>query len=155
MPFIKLISYEGQTSYDWTVRARTFSKITHSALRFEEEKIEAMPFVGVRKIRWGAFPAPYKAYVHGIKGLTEQMSKEVWEWLLTQEGKGYDYWGIFGYTIGLGRIQHKNKWFCSELCEAALRQVNIVLTPGYAPCKVSPARLFNSSLLVHERTINF
>jgi len=151
MPFLQVVAYEGQTKYDWMVKSRTFSPITHIALKLGDSKIEAMPFIGVREITWMTFPTPYTAYVVPIKGITEQQSKIVWEWLLTQEGKGYDYWGVFGYTIWIGRIHERNKWFCSELVEAALRKVDIVMTPGFAPCKVSPARLFDSELLIKDK----
>lgn len=31
-------------------------------------------------------------------------------------GKGYDWYGIFGFVTLFGQINSKNKWYCSEIC---------------------------------------
>jgi len=56
-------------------------------------------------------------------------------------GCSYDWLGLFmSQVLGLGRSD-PHKWFCSELCAAALSQV-IPSWPKVPACKVSPGRLY-------------
>jgi hypothetical protein len=54
-------------------------------------------------------------------------------------GCGYDWKGIlFSQFIRLQR-EHPSKWFCSEICAAALQRIDRVM--GSKPCTFSPGKL--------------
>jgi len=158
MAKMQLAFYEGGTKYDYLVKARTWSDITHVALLYtgdggQQTKFEAMPFKGVREVSWLQFPRPYIMHTYDIQGMTDDQARKAAAWATEQLGRQYDYWGILGYTIWLGRLQHKKRWFCSEYAETAIRYAGIVLTPDYAPCRISPARLMDSHLLIKGSTM--
>ena len=72
-----------------------------------------------------------------------KMSKEqeeiIKKWCETELDCKYDWAGIFlSQFIPLG-IQSKTKWFCSEICVAALQQVGML--DGIKPYRVSPNKL--------------
>lgn len=50
-------------------------------------------------------------------------------------GKPYDWYGIFGFITPFGKINAKDKWYCSEIC-------NYVFF-GRWQKRVSPTRLFS------------
>jgi hypothetical protein len=64
----------------------------------------------------------------------------VYEWCMNEMNCGYDFIGIiFSQIIKLSR-ESKEKWFCSEVCCAALQQAN--LAQGVVPHEVSPGALY-------------
>ncbi len=74
-----------------------------------------------------------------------------------QLDKPFNYLGFYlnfisccclGYRGGdKQRALRNSRWFCSELCVAALQQIDILL--DYRPCKVSPTQLYD--ILVREQ----
>lgn len=53
---------------------------------------------------------------------------------------GYDWWGlIFSQVLRLQR-PHPDKWFCSEVCTAALQHMGMLF--GAVPCTFSPGKLY-------------
>jgi len=55
-------------------------------------------------------------------------------------GCRYDWWGIwFSQVIPLRR-EHPDKWFCSEICAAALQKIDLL--GSFKPCTLSPGKLF-------------
>ena len=65
-----------------------------------------------------------------------------------EEGCGYDYWGAL-FAAGLGtNWQSRSRWFCSELCVAALQQIGMLreekawrMTPGALYRRITTQRL--------------
>ena len=91
---LELAYYYGTSVFDRLV-AWWDADPTHVAIKYGDEKIEAAPFKGVRKCHYRLY-APYSKIVICELKITAKKSKQVWEWLETQVGKGYDYFGIFG-----------------------------------------------------------
>lgn len=55
------------------------------------------------------------------------------------EGAKYDYLGILGFIFG--NKDNKGKWFCSEVCTEALKQIGMF--SGIDSADISPNRLYN------------
>ena len=150
---LQLALYKGGTKYDLIVKARTLSEYTHVAFIIGEEKIESMPFIGVRKTFINVFPGSCQVDIFNIRGMTNEKGMRIWEWAETQIGKEYDFWGVFGYAIRFGKLEEPDKWFCSELCEHGLRMEGFNTTPDRPPYRVSPAWQAKSNLLIHSGTL--
>jgi len=58
-----------------------------------------------------------------------------------EEGKPYDWAGIFGFGTPFGTINDKGKWYCSEI-------VNYVVTVGDWMKRISPRRLWVKAVSV-------
>lgn len=53
---------------------------------------------------------------------------------------GYDWWGlVYSQVLKLQR-SHPDKWFCSEVCVAAVQRMGILF--GSVPCTFSPGKLY-------------
>jgi len=55
-----------------------------------------------------------------------------------EEGSAYDYPGVLRFLLPL-LPQSKQRWFCSEVCCAALQTINLL--PGVKPWQVHPSKL--------------
>jgi len=140
---LELAYYYGTSFFDRCV-AWWDNDPTHVAIKYGEEKIEAKPFKGVRKVHWRLYSPYSKVVVCKLKHITDEQSKIVWSWLEEQVGKGYDYLGIFGFVISDPKIENPKRWFCSELSEAAFQRAGIILTPtSEYPSEVSPSMQFS------------
>lgn len=65
---------------------------------------------------------------------------------LTQEGKDYDWRGIFGFGIR-ARLHDKDSWFCSELVAWAFEQAGYPLLRTEKYWRITPRDLLLSPLL--------
>lgn len=75
-----------------------------------------------------------------VPGLSAAQVEQVRAWLTDELGCPYDWAGILlTQFLPLGR-QSRTKWFCSELCVAALQQVGLLT--DRKPWRVSPAKLW-------------
>ena len=63
------------------------------------------------------------------------------EFFISELGCGYDWKGIlFAQMLPWGR-ESKDKWFCSEICTAALKLAYPHTFSDITPCEVDPAEL--------------
>lgn len=53
---------------------------------------------------------------------------------------GYDWWGILCSQVLRLQRSHPRKWFCSEVCAAALQRMGML--PMAKPCTFSPGKLY-------------
>ena len=70
--------------------------------------------------------------------LTDSQVLQVGRFAREQVGKKYDYLGILGFILPFVH-QVQSRWFCSEVCSEALKQVDYLELQDSA--KVSPAKL--------------
>ena len=88
--------------------------------------------------------------------LTGQDAEQVVDFACEQVGKPYAYLDILFIlvTIVTGthtprwvtrRLQKPDRWFCSELCDAALLHAGINLFPGRPDCAVTPADFYQAA----------
>lgn len=64
---------------------------------------------------------------------------EMRQWCDSQLGKKYDYLGILSHVIMLPFIQDNSRWYCSEICSAALQIGNFYC----GKTTISPGCLFD------------
>lgn len=62
--------------------------------------------------------------------------------VIDQKGKKYDIMGIIFSQFIPFKIQHDNKWFCSELCVKLLQMLLIRDLNNFTPARYSPADLY-------------
>lgn len=79
-------------------------------------------------------------------GITPEQEQMVWEFMLTQVGKGYDWMGIWGILRRRMR-ENPDKWFCSELVFYAYAKAKYDLLNNIFACQVTPATLITSTRL--------
>ena len=64
----------------------------------------------------------------------------------------YDWAGVIFSAVIPIRLESKSKWFCSELCRAALRTVNHISDKTIPDHSVTPAELFREILPYNWKT---
>jgi len=79
-----------------------------------------------------------KAWCRIDIGLTDSQILQVGRFAREQAGKKYDYLGILGFVFPFVK-DAKNRWFCSEICSEALKQVEYLDIKDSA--KISPVKL--------------
>ena len=67
-----------------------------------------------------------------------EQDKHIRNFCANENGKKYDYRGILGFLIPFVD-DNRDKWFCSEICAEALKQVGYLDIEDSA--KISPAKL--------------
>lgn len=71
--------------------------------------------------------------------LSPEDEKTVLDWCEENDGEFYDFDGVLAFKLFVFH-EDPNKWFCSEICTAALQHVN--LFNDLIPSKTSPDLLF-------------
>lgn len=133
--------YQGKSKLSRLIRWWTRTPYSHAAwVCASGEVIEAWDG-GVRKVaNLSAQHAPGTVVdVFDVEGLTTEKRAEVELFLDSQLGKGYDVLGFLRFLFR-GEDDDPDKWFCSELVQAALEQAGIpplvrvqdhVIAPGF------------------------
>lgn len=131
-----------KTLTDIAIRLWTWSKYSHAELRFQNmNDIPAEGFCFSSSVRDGGTRFKYIDLTDGrwdrwrVK-IPTYAENRIFRWCQEQEGRKYDFLGIFGFAI-CKQIQDPDKWYCSEICAAALRRCNVYDFPQ----KISPGRL--------------
>lgn len=75
-----------------------------------------------------------------IPGADGQESK-IREWCGDEVGCAYDWRGVLFTQVLPWGWRSKDKWFCSEICTAALQRIGML--PGIKPWHVSPSEFLN------------
>ena len=126
------------------IKLWTMGKYSHVELIDENNdwySSDAFKHGGVRKLEnfkhnpknWDIFEIQFKN--------TKADPQKAIEFIKSQFGKKYDWMGIlFSQFIPAG-YHKKDKWFCSEICHAALGKGNIII-PKVKSEMVSPVKLF-------------
>lgn len=65
---------------------------------------------------------------------------KVYAFCWAQRGKRYDWRSLFRYWLGWGKDASASRWFCSEVCVAALQAAG--LFKGMTPAATSPEALW-------------
>ena len=123
---------------DKAIAWATWGRYSHVEIRFSD----GMCFSssgrdgGVRFKQINIAPANWDI-VH-LSVLPVQEEAVIRAWCQTQVGKLYDWKGILCFFFP-GDIQNNNKWYCSEICAAALREQSIM----WFPRKISPIQMYN------------
>lgn len=122
---IDFVFYKGISLPSRLVRWKNNSEFSHVEVIVEGNETFGAFSKGVMhsKIDWHKKGTPYQIYrIH----VTEQQNNIFWEFMKAQEGKKYDWFGVFGY-IDSSIKENKERWYCSELCYCGLLEAGIML----------------------------
>ena len=124
----------------WLIQLFTRHWTNHVDLVLDNgDVISALPPFGVQ--RWPQSVLIGAGRHHDITlPCTEAQRAHVLDFATRQVGKPYDYAGLFLFTLRPS-WNDPSRWFCSELCAAALIDAGIIAYPGRI-ARVSPGRLF-------------
>lgn len=130
------------------IKWQTRSQYSHaSAVLSDGRVVEAREGVGVQVLP--GMPVTEDVDYFEIDGLTWDQERTAEEFLLEQEGKGYDYTMIARFLTRRQEARSSTgKWFCSELVFAALRKAGMVLLARMEPWRVAPGHLEMSPRLL-------
>ena len=145
---MKVLLFRGRGFISGAIRCFTRSQYSHAALWFPERNqiFEAWQGAGVRFKEWENDWRNVDAYDFE-RPLTSHELADIIAFCRSQDGSGYDYWGIVGFITRRPRKSNK-KWFCSELVYAAFQVVGIdLLHPSTQAWEVSPGMLAKSPRL--------
>lgn len=154
---IQLAFYRGSGNwFDKLVKARTNGERTHVELVFSPETepqrargyglsfsssqwdggsrfkdieydLTKWDMVPVNTVSGGAYPSA--AFESAVRA-----------WCAAHAGLKYDWRGILGFMVGKHDPGAKDRWFCSEICTAALQQGNVFT--NLEPSETSPQSLW-------------
>lgn len=94
-------------------------------IEYDRSKWDLVP---VNAVSGGAYPAA--SFESGVR-----------EWCAARAGIPYDWRGVLGFMVGERNPGDQDRWFCSEICCAALQQANVF-------CNLTPSRTSPESLWV-------
>lgn len=124
--------------FDKLIRWWTKSPYSHCELLFADGKsFSAYPGVGTRFVQF----EPHNPHFWDIVELPTSADEDVVlrEFCVYESGCKYDWYGILASQIVKAARSSKNKWFCSEVCTAALQRIGYF--EGSVPSTFSPAKL--------------
>lgn len=125
--------------YDTLIRWWTHSPYSHCALVFDDRVVfQAEAGIGTHFTQTAILSANVWDALE-IK-LDPDSQQAVMTFCNLEDKCGYDWVGIFFSQIIRMQRSSKNKWFCSEVCVAALQRVGLL--PNVVPCTVSPGQLY-------------
>lgn len=125
--------------FDSLIRGWTGSPYSHCELLFDDGvSYSSMNWVGTRFIKF----EPHNKFYWDILDLPTTKDEDIviHEFCIFELGCRYDWWGIIASQIIKMARSSKNKWFCSEICTAALQRVGYF--EGSVPSTFSPGKLY-------------
>lgn len=153
--------YRGKSLTSWGIKWFSWSSYSHASwILSDGSVIEAWHRGGVRHVKnWNMnHRRGTKINVYRIKGITPEQTRAIEDFLRSQVGKKYYFWGIMRF---LSRRRNRrrtrapadvNRWFCSELVFEACRQAGITLLANVEAHQVTPGMLAQSPLLEFVET---
>lgn len=123
---------------DKLIRWWTQSRFSHCELVFSnDEMFSADAWTGTTRFTRSFTPAHWELVPITIG---EDQEALLYQWCLDRVGKKYDWLGVFGFVLPFIK-QDSSRWFCSEICGAALKSVGKVPV-GVKTSKLSPQGLY-------------
>jgi hypothetical protein len=124
------------------IRMRTRSIYFHSEIILDNKWISSNNDTGVviRELKdlnndnWDYIELPERS-------MTIEQHTEMWDYINDQEGKDYDFYGVFfSQLIKIGG-NDVNKWFCSELGSKILQMIGYPELMHVVPANIDPGDL--------------
>lgn len=142
--FIKVIFSKGSNGiYSKLIKFFKKTKHTHCEIRFADG------FCGTSDSSRGGVVYYYLGIIDQDKWdvVTIPCTKteeDIIRKIFTEEECGckYDWLGIILCQVFPWGRQHKNKWFCSEICTYALQKINYEKVKNLKPYQIHPGKLF-------------
>lgn len=143
---MKVAFYKGPgTIFDKLIRLVTRSPYSHCELIFSEDLLcdsgwmfGAMPGEGTRFKQMALNPAEW---ILVSVPVTRSQELLAFYFCRDEEKCGYDYPGVFRFLLPWF-TESKEKWFCSEICTAAIQAAGLPLL--MVPSQVHPGRLYEA-----------
>lgn len=128
MILIRVAFFKGPTKslVSWAIRFWTASRFNHCEVILPDGR--ALRADGNLGVVWNAIPDS-EAHLWDILTLsvTEEVLAELVTFATHEIGSGYDWRGIFLAQFLPLRREDPDRWFCSELCAAALSRAGVGL----------------------------
>jgi len=138
---MQLAFYKGKGNFvDFLIRWWTKSRFSHVELVFSDQAWFSSTRSRGTHIEWSPQTHMMEWEYLNVP-MSQEQERAIKLWCLKENSKKYDYIGILFSQIFSFKRHNENKWFCSEICLAALQHIG--LHPNYAPHNVSPGRLYN------------
>ena len=119
------------------IRWWTRSEFSHCEVLFGRIMVSAVEGVGVRSL---VVTEDLSAAQWEVVTPPKHDDRDAYLWAISEQGCKYDWLGIlFCQIFKFGR-QHKDRWFCSEFCTAALQHAG--LFTQVRPYRYSPGGLY-------------
>jgi len=146
-----ILLFKNESFLGKIIRFFTRGKYSHAAVRLDSGEIyEAVTKEGVRKLMGIKYiEGKNKIDVYTLNVPLNKINElNMRDFLDKQIGKKYDYWMVLGFVIKSTRQGRKsrNRWYCSELCAAALEKAGIQLLITQ-PWKISPEMISYSPMI--------
>lgn len=134
-----LAFYRGEGKIvDRLVRWWTQGKYSHCEMVFSDGMYFSAD-AWSNKVRYATIKANPANWDFVELGINPKEELAVRAWCDSQNGKGYDWVGILLSQILPLKAHSKRRWFCSELCVAALQTVGRL--SGIRPQDIDPSEL--------------
>jgi hypothetical protein len=135
---MQIAFYKGKGDWkDSLIRYTTNSKYSHCELIFNSKQPEQWYSSSPRDngTRFKEMPKTTNWDYLSI----DCNEQPIYQWCQTQQNMRYDWLGILSICLPID-LQNPNRWFCSEICVAALQQQEILTQ--YKPQYISPGELY-------------
>jgi uncharacterized protein YycO len=157
---IKIALYRGKSFRSKIIKFRTMSEYSHAAVVFSNGKTIESWDEGVtfeNDIGSNHTPGTPVDLFTLVKGITFSQYRQFVAFLENEVGKKYDWNVIFLGTSLYDRLEKympEERWFCSELIEAAFRSINRPLISERVPVwNVLPGDFYKSKELEYIETV--
>ena len=141
----RVLLYHGKGIISGLIRWQTRSMYSHSGILLPDGTSVGALYNGVV-----ISPDPLSVDPGMDKFIVNNITNEQWkiacDFILSQLGKGYDYWAIIRF-VSRESMPDNDRWFCSELVFTALQKAGINLLKRVPPSEVSPGAMSHSTLL--------
>jgi uncharacterized protein YycO len=149
--------FKGTSLLSRYIRVKTWSEYSHAAWVDEGngEMWEAWKGGVTCSVNLDARHAPgTRIDLFHVDGVTAEHTATIRAYMEAQEGKPYDWPGLFGFVTRRCQApgEDQERWFCSELVYAAHLAAEIALLRNIPAWKVSPALLSYSPRARYIRT---
>ena len=146
---MRILAYKGVSLISKAIRWQTRSPFSHIAVELDDKTVvEAWHKGGV--VHTSSFRAVHTpgTEVVAFNIIQPYNAYEVERFLLDQVGKKYDFQSVFRF-VSRRKAPANDKWFCSELAEAAFIEGGLRLLNGL-PSEHSPRDTVMSPYLVQS-----
>lgn len=132
---MKIAFKKGITPWDWAIRLFSGGPFSHCEIIFSDGTwFSSRPGRGV-----SYKPSRNGNYTFIDLRVSKEAEENLRKWANTEIGCKYDWMGIIWFLFKRAK-PHPDRWFCSEICTAALQQTGMLI--GVEPHTVTPMELY-------------
>jgi hypothetical protein len=145
---MQVLFYKGpETFFGRLVRWKTGSPYSHCVLRFESGIRFQSNWSILTEFYYGSDGISWNVREWDAIEVTGGDEQAVQTWCRGEVGTSYDWFGLIFCQVFPWGWRNPTKWFCSEICAAALQAGRYPAADGIKPWYQSPAKLAKALLL--------